>query len=209
MQAKSNTDMETNKFEISQTRKTALRMILYMAMASITMFFAVTTSALLLKKADVLNWAQFPLPNVFGISTLIALASSVLFYLTYKLYQQKNFKVYRWMLFVSSLVSIAFLGSQLVGFQALTKMGMPLNGNVSGSFIYFLAIVHALHIGVGLIAVGVVLSKSYLARTNLQFEGGGNVNPRRVLGLELLSHYWHFVNVLWVYLFLFFYFNYQ
>ena len=76
MQATSNTYMDTSKFEVSAKQKTALRMILYMAMASITMFFAVTTSALLLKKADVLNWAQFPLPNVFVLSTIIAVLSS-------------------------------------------------------------------------------------------------------------------------------------
>lgn len=201
--------METNKFEISQTKKTALRMMLYMTMASITMFFAVTTSALLLKKADVLNWAQFPLPKVFIGSTVIAIFSSVAFYLTYKLYQNKKFTAYRWVLFLSALISIGFVVSQFMGFQALKNMGMPLDGNVAGSFIYFLAIVHALHILFGLLVVAVVMLRSYLARKNMQFEGGGNLNPRRVLGLELLSAYWHFVNALWVYLFLFFYFNYQ
>lgn len=201
--------MEVSNFEVPQARKNALRMILYMAMASITMFFAVTTSALLLKKADVLNWAQFPLPSVFVISTVIAVISSVAFYFTYKLYQAKKFTAYRWMLLLSALISIAFVVSQLIGFQSLKSMGMPLNGNVSGSFVYFLAIVHGLHIVFGLMVVAVVGLRSYLARKSMQFEGAGNVNPRRVLGLELLTAYWHFVNVLWVYLFLFFYFNYQ
>lgn len=204
-----NTYLDNKKTFFTGRTKTALRMMLYMTMASITMFFAVTTSAMLLKKADALNWAQFPLPGVFTISTVLAILSSAGFYITYKLYKDGKFTTYRTMLILSGALSLGFLVSQLIGFRALTVMGMPLTGNVSGSFIYFLSIVHGLHIVVGLIILAVVWLKSYFARKDLTFEGGGNVNPRRVLGLELLTAYWHFVNVLWVYLFLFFYFNYQ
>lgn len=211
MQTITNTYMgfKSDNNKLTESNKTALRMMLYMTMASITMFFAITTSALLLKKADVLNWAQFPLPSPFFTSTVFAILSSVFFYITYKLYQSKKFFSYKLMLVLSGIVSLGFLVFQLLGFQALTEMGMPLTGNVSGSFIYFLAIAHGFHILVGLVIVSIVFVKSYLARKNMEFEGGGKVNPRRVLGLELLTAYWHFVNVLWVYLFLFFYFNYQ
>ncbi len=209
MQVMDNTYIENNSASSIGRSNRALRMMLYMTMASITMFFAVTTSALLLKKADVLNWAQFPLPSVFTVSTVLAVLSSVAFYFTYKLYKDAKFKTYRYLLLVSGFLSFGFLISQLLGFKALTEMGMPLTGNVSGSFIYFLSIVHGLHIVVGLFILAVVWVKSYYARKNMTFEGGGNVNPRRVLGLELLTAYWHFVNVLWLYLFLFFYFNYQ
>jgi len=210
MKAMSNTYLENKENNIiSKTSKTALRMMLYMGMASISMFFAVTTSALLLKKADVMNWAQFPLPNVFFISTVIAVLSSVSFYYTYYLYKHKKFTFYRWMLLISGLISFGFLVSQIIGFYALTSMGMPLSGNVSGSYIYFLAIIHGIHIVVGLLILIIVFIKSYLARKNQNFEGVGIPNPRRVLGLELLTAYWHFVNALWLYLYLFFYFNYQ
>ena len=210
MEAMGNTYFDINsKNNLTESNKTALRMMLYMTMASITMFFAVTTSALLLKKADALNWAQFPLPAPFFTSTVFAILSSLFFFITYKLYNAKRFFIYKIMLLLSGIVSIGFLVFQLLGFKALTEMGMPLSGNVSGSFIYFLAIVHGLHIIVGVVVLLIVFVKSYLARKNMDFEGGGKVNPRRVLGLELLTAYWHFVNVLWVYLFLFFYFNYQ
>lgn len=192
-----------------EDRHTAHRLILYIAMASITMFFAVTTSALLVKKADVLNWAQFPLPNMFFISTIVAVASSACFYFTYKLYKAKKFAAFRWMLVLSGIVSMGFLVSQLLGFEALKEMGLPLTGNVAGSFIYFLAIVHGLHIIGGMVALLVMLFKSYRARKDTQLEGGGNLNIKRLFSLEILTSYWHFVNVLWVYLFLFFYFNYQ
>lgn len=187
----------------------ALKMMLYIAMASITMFFAVTTSALLVKKADGLNWAQFPLPSVFAISSVIAVLSSLAFYASRRLYLQAKFKAYRVGLALSALVSVLFLFSQFMGFKALEGMGLPLTGNVSGSFIYFLAIAHGVHIVVGVFVVFFMLWKSYRARLNNQFEAQGIVNPNRVVAIELLTTYWHFVNGLWLYLFLFFYLIYQ
>lgn len=208
MEIASNT-YQPNIANEQKTQFFALRLMLYIGMASITMFFAVTTSALIVKKGDILNWAQFPLPNVFTISTIIAIISSVLFYYTYKAYKKAKFSQYLLLLFVSGLSGVGFLISQLMGFKALALMDFPLAGNVAGSFIYFLAIAHGLHIIVGLIILKIVWVKSYFSRKDLNFEGSGNVNPRRVLSIELLTTYWHFVNGLWVYLFVFFYFNYQ
>ncbi|MCB9226545.1 MAG: cytochrome c oxidase subunit 3 [Chitinophagales bacterium] len=204
-----NNTYQPNFNEEQKTRAFALRLMLYIGMASITMFFAVTTSSLIVKKADTLNWAQFPLPNVFTISTIIAIISSALFYFTYKTYKKAKFNQYLILLLVSGISGLAFLISQLIGFNALTNMDFPLSGNVSGSFIYFLAIVHGLHIITGLVVLLIVWIKSYLSKKDKEFEGSGIVNPNRVLALELLTTYWHFVNALWVYLYVFFYFNYQ
>lgn len=203
-----NNTYQSNQMGVKE-KHTAQRLILYIAMASITMFFAVTTSALLVKKADVLNWAQFPLPSTFSLSTVFAVASSIGFFFSYKLYKEGKFAAYRWILLVSGLLGAGFLLSQWMGFESLKAMGLPLTGNVAGSFIYFLAIVHGLHIIGGLFALLVVWLKSYLARKDMEFEGAGKMNIKRLFSVEILTSYWHFVNVLWVYLFLFFYFNYQ
>lgn len=190
-------------------KQTALRMMLYIAMASITMFFAVTTSALLVKKADALNWAQFPLPSVFSLSTLVAILSSISFFYSAYLYKKKKFTIAKNFLLLSAFISILFLVSQYMGFIALTKNDFPLNGNVAGSFIYFLAIIHGLHIIGGVFAVAVVSFKINRDLKKPNLEGGGFIQESRVFALELLTSYWHFVNALWVYLFLFFYFIYQ
>ncbi len=207
MQVMNNT-YQSNLVSVKE-KHTAQRLILYIAMASITMFFAVTTSALLVKKADVLNWAQFPLPSVFILSTVFAVTSSVGFFFSYKCYKEQKFSTSRWALFVSGLLGVAFLLSQFMGFESLKAMGLPLMGNVAGSFIYFLAIAHGAHIIGGLLALTVTLVNAYVARNDVHFEGAGNLNIKRLFSLEILTSYWHFVNVLWVYLFLFFYFNYQ
>lgn len=203
-----NSTYQSKQMSVKEKHR-AQRLMLYIAMASITMFFAVTTSALLVKKADVLNWAQFPLPSTFILSTIFAVTSSVGFFLSYKCYKVQKFNISRWALFLSGLLGVAFLISQFMGFESLKAMGLPLTGNVAGSFIYFLALAHGAHIVGGLIALTIVLLKSYLLRNDLQFEGAGKLNIKRLYSLEILTSYWHFVNVLWVYLFLFFYFNYQ
>lgn len=197
-----NTTFDSNK-------RGALRLMLYIAMASITMFFAVTTSAVIVKKADVMNWAQFPLPSIFAVSTVLAIASSLFFYLTYNMYKKQNYALYKVMLVLAILVSAAFLVSQYLGFVSLKEMDFPLAGNVSGSFVYFLAIAHGLHIIGGIVISTIVFIKSHFSSKKLAYEGGNKPFPNRLFSLELLTSYWHFVNVLWVYLYLFFYFNYQ
>jgi len=186
-----------------------LKLMLYISFASIFMFFAVTTSALLLKKGDTLNWVQFKLPSIFFISTFVAVSCSVLLHFSMKLYKQSKFDAFRKLLLLSIFTGLIFLVFQILGFNELSKLGMPLNGNASGSFIWFLALAHGLHVVGGLVFSFVTYVKAYRSRKDPIYELRDIINPRRVLSLELLSTYWHFIDLLWVYLFIFFYFNYQ
>lgn len=185
-----------------------LKLVLYGGMISMFMFFALTTSALLFKKGDVLNWEQFTLPNIFMVSTVLAIACSILIHFSMNLYKAKKFTTFRITLFISILLGIAFLATQVKGFQVLTAMGMPLDGNASGSFIYLIAIVHGLHMLFGLLFSAITFGKAVWNRKDPIYELRDIINPRRVLSLELLTTYWHFVDVLWVYLYIFLYVNY-
>jgi cytochrome c oxidase subunit 3 len=185
-----------------------LKMMLYISFASIFMFFAVTTSALLVKKGDAVNWVDFKLPSIFLVSTVIAICCSVLVHYSLKLYKQAKFESFRKVLALSMLSGIVFLVFQILGFNALTKIGMPLDGNSSGSFIWFLAIAHGLHVVGGIVFSFITYVKARINRNDPIYELRDIINPRRVLSLELLSTYWHFIDLLWVYLYLFFYFNY-
>jgi len=186
-----------------------LKLMLYISFASIFMFFAVTTSALLVKKGDSINWVQFKLPSVFLYSTVIAVLCSVLVHFSLKLYKQSKFDTFRKVLLLSIITGFLFLAMQLFGFKSLTELGMPLAGNASGSFIWFIAIAHGLHVVGGILFSFITYAKAYRNRKDPIYELRDIINPRRVLSLELLSTYWHFIDLLWVYLYLFFYFNYQ
>lgn len=174
-------------------------------MASIIMFFAITTSALLVKKGDIVSWEQFKLPSIFYLSTIILIGSSALMHYSTNLYKKSKFSLSKIVMILSILGSILFIYSQYIGFNKLTEIGMPLAGNASGSFVWVIVGAHALHIMGGLIFSFIILSKSYLGKTKQTNE----VNPKRLLSLELLTIYWHFIDFIWIYLFIFFYFNYQ
>ena len=109
---------------------------------------------------------------------------------------------------LSIIVSIIFIFTQFVGFSKLSEIGMPLAGNASGSFVYVIVLAHALHIVGGLFFSFIILAKSYLPSSKLETKNN-IINPKRLLSLELLTIYWHFIDFIWIYLFIFFYFNYQ
>ena len=172
------------------------------------MFFAITTSALLVKKGDIVSWEAFKLPTVFYLSTAIFLCSSALMHYAKNLYEQTKFSKSRLVMIMSIILSLLFIYTQYLGFQSLEALGKPLDGNASGSFIYVIVIAHALHIIGGVFFSLIILIKAFLNRNDKNFELNNITNPKRLLYMELISIYWHFIDFIWIYLFIFFYFNY-
>ncbi len=184
------------------------KVILYISFASILMFFAITTSALLVKKGDIVSWEAFKLPNIFYISTLILIGSSALMHFAKNSYANAKFTTSRFLLLLSILAFGVFIISQYFGLQQLTSIGKPLSGNSSGSFVWVLVMAHAVHIIGGLLFSSIIAIKAFINRNDKNFELNNKVNPKRLLAFELLNTYWHFMDFVWIYLFIFFYFNY-
>ena len=176
------------------------KLLLWIAICSICMMFAGWTSAFLVRKAQG-NWLLFPMPWSFWISTIVILTSSVTMHLTLRAFTQRNMKLYKAMLASTTFLGVAFMLLQLYGFYQLGQSGITLASNgdgVSGSFIYVISSVHILHMLGGVIALVVMyLVVNFSKKTKIYSS----------TGLEILSTYWHFVDVLWIYLFLFFLLN--
>ena len=176
------------------------KLLLWIAICSICMMFAGWTSAFLVRKAQG-NWLLFPMPWSFWISTIVILTSSVTMHLTLRSFTQRNMKLYKAMLALTTFLGVAFMLLQLYGFYQLGQSGITLASNgdgVSGSFIYVISSVHILHMLGGVIALVVMyLVVNFRKKTKIYSS----------TGLEILSTYWHFVDVLWIYLFLFFLLN--
>jgi len=176
------------------------KLLLWIAICSICMMFAGWTSAFLVRKAQG-NWLLFPMPWSFWISTIVILTSSVTMHLTLRSFTQRNMKLYKAMLASTTFLGVAFMLLQLYGFYQLGQSGVTLASNgdgVSGSFIYVISSVHILHMLGGVIALVVMyLVVNFSKKTKIYSS----------TGLEILSTYWHFVDVLWIYLFLFFLLN--
>jgi cytochrome c oxidase subunit 3 len=182
---------------------------LWIAMASMSMFFAALTSALLVKKGDFNAWENFRLPGVFFFSTITVIATSVAIHYSLIQYRKANFASFRGMLVLSFVLGCLFLLLQLIGWKTMVDGGMTLTYNLSGSFVYLITAMHGLHILGGLITLLVFLIFAHRSRRDPIYELRSIINPKRQLNLELLVSYWHFVDILWVYLYIFFFINYR
>jgi cytochrome c oxidase subunit 3 len=175
-------------------RNTVKKQLLWVALVSISMFFASMLSAFIVEKADVVNWKVFILPDQFEISTVIILVSSFLLFFIKPLLKRE--KSIFGLVFIVLILGILFSYFQIKGWQQLTTEGVYLTGagsNVAGSFLYILTLTHLLHLVGGLVGLCISTIKS---KQNLY-----SIN--NYLGLELTSIYWHFLTILWIILFTF------
>ena len=182
---------------------------LWIGMGAIAMFFAALTSALLIKRGDFRVWQNFRLPSVFLYSTLVIVLTSVTMQLSLMSYRKAKFAAFRWLLVLSFTLATLFLGLQITGWGILKQMGLPLAGNLSGSFIYLITSMHGVHILGGLVVTLIFIVFAIRSRKDPIYELRDIINPKRQLNLELLVSYWHFVDIIWVYLYFFLILNYQ
>ena len=176
------------------------KLLMWIGIASICMMFAGWTSAFLVRKAQG-NWLLFSMPTSFWISTLVILISSATMYFSIKEFKKNNITKFKILFNATTLLGIAFMVLQFMGFAEMHNAGLNLASSsegISGSFIYVISSVHILHMLGGVIAMIIMnfVIKSRIKKNNLSSNG-----------LEILGTYWHFVDVLWIYLFLFFLIN--
>lgn len=167
---------------------------LLLACASMVMMFAGLTSAYLVRQAAG-NWLEFQLPVIFSVNTGVILLSSILLHASYQSFRKGKENLYRWFLLAAVLLGFAFLVLQYQGWLELQKIGIELSTNPSGSFVYAISGIHAAHVLGGVAALVMALVHAFV----LPYK----VTTQRKLRFELTLIYWHFVDLLWVYLFVF------
>lgn len=166
---------------------------MWVAISSIIMMFAGLTSAYIVRQSQG-HWVYYNLPVIFYISTAFIAMSSVTMHLGVKAFKSRMMPRFKSMMWLTILLGVAFGISQYVGFQQLYAGGVKIDGNPSESFIFIIAGLHLLHIAGGIIALLIVFFRAF--RTN--------VKVYNTTGLEVMATYWHFVDILWIYLFIFF-----
>ncbi len=165
---------------------------LWVAIGSLLMMFAGLTSAYIVKRNQA-NWQSFELPLFFWYSTAAIVLSSITIYLAEKAFKQRLMQKYRSLVVATLLLGVLFIVFQLLGFQQFWKQGIPLGKNVSNDFLYVIVGLHAVHVFGGLVALIVLFAKAFSSKTRTY-----NSVP-----VELVSTYWHFVDILWIYLLIF------
>ncbi len=165
---------------------------LWVGIGSLVMMFAGLTSAYIVKRNQA-NWQTFDLPVLFWYSTAAIIVSSVTAYLATKAFKERAMRRYRQMLVATFLLGVLFIVLQLLGFWQLWSKGITLQANVSYSFLYVIVGLHAVHVIGGVIALLVLFAKAFSSKKRIY-----NSIP-----IELASTYWHFVDILWIYLLIF------
>ncbi|HQW55241.1 MAG TPA: cytochrome c oxidase subunit 3 [Saprospiraceae bacterium] len=172
-----------------------LKFALWTGIGSIIMMFIALTSAYIVRQAAG-NWLEFKLPSIFMLSTFTILLSSVTLQMAYSAFRKGQESSYKLLLLSTLALGMIFILFQYQGWLQMRATGIELSGNPSGSFVYILSGLHVAHVIGGL---GVLSLACYHAFT-LPYK----VTKRRLLRLQLTSQYWHFVDILWIYLFIFF-----
>ena len=165
---------------------------LWVGIGSILMMFAGLTSAYIVKRNQA-NWVTFEIPQLFWYSTVAILLSSASLFLAVRSFRRREMGRYRQLVSVTMLLGVLFIVLQTLGFMQLWSKGITLHSNVSYQFLYVIVGLHAAHVAGGVIALLVTFGKAFSKKTR----------SYDIVPVELVSTYWHFVDILWLYLLIF------
>jgi cytochrome c oxidase subunit 3 len=166
---------------------------MWLFLLSVVMIFASLTSGYIVRKAEG-NWVDFELPPIFWLTTGILLVSSLTHHLAFVNAKKDNLaQVKGWML-ITALLGVSFLVTQWYSWVYLVNINVYFSGNnVAGSFLYVLTGLHMLHVVSAVIFVLITTWRTQFYK----------VHSKNLLGIELCATYWHFLDILWIYLFVF------
>ncbi|MFI0490005.1 heme-copper oxidase subunit III [Flavobacterium sp.] len=175
------------------------KLLLLFAMISMVMMFAGLTSAFVVSKSRA-DWLKdFQLPTAFYFSTVVIIGCSVTFHLAKKAIQKDNQSATTAFLLGTLALGVLFVILQFVGFGQIVANGYYFTGaesSITTTFLYIVTVVHLIHLAGGLISLLIIIFNQFKHK----------YNSSQILGIELGAMYWHFLDLLWVYLFLFLFF---
>jgi len=175
------------------------KLLLLFGMLSMFMMFAGLTSAYIVS-ASRKDWIhEMVLPSAFTFSTIVIVMSSITIHfakLAIKRDDRKNTSLF---LLGTLALGIAFVFFQFKGFSQIVDMGFFFTGSestITTTFLYMLVILHMVHLFAGVISLLIIIYNHFKQK----------YNSSQTIGIELGAMFWHFLDLLWVFLFLFLYF---
>jgi cytochrome c oxidase subunit 3 len=169
---------------------------LWVAIGSIVMMFAGLTSAYIVKRSQA-NWALVEMPVIFWFSTVAILLSSLTIYMAQKAFGNREMRKYRQLLGLTAGLGLVFLVLQIIGFAGYEQQDIRLTGagsNASYSFLLAIAALHGVHVLGGVITLIVIYIRAVSTKSR----------NYSAVPVDVAATYWHFVDLLWIYLFIFF-----
>jgi len=175
---------------------------IWVAVAAISMTFASLISALIVRQGVAPDWLHFQLPRILYLNTAILLASSVTLEICRRAFDlrpdfsgeesrdgEAAARAFPWLCATMAL-GLFFVLGQVMAWRDLVAKGLFLSSSPSSSFFYVLTALHGLHLLGGIAGLAYVL---YRLRLSAGLRQGA------LLGVAAV--YWHFMDGLWVFLF--------
>ena len=183
-------------FQDPEWRWNRYRIGMWVGLASVAMMFTSLSSAYIVRSASSNDWVQLPMPRVLLASTALLVASSLTLETARRKLKAALNAVYSRWLFATVLLGVAFLVAQLIAWRQLSRQGIYLATNPHSSFFYLLTGAHAVHLLGGMLGLVFLWLRS--KRPVVEKE----LIARRKAATDAVSIYWHFMDALWIYLFL-------
>ncbi len=171
------------------------KFLMWLFIVTIVMLFAALTSAYIVRRAEG-NWLEFDLPDLLWVSSGVILVSSITMHWAYVSARRDSIGAMKVATLLTSLLGVAFMVTQWQAWSQLVDQQVFFAGsgsNPSGSFMYVLTGLHALHIVAGLIFLFIVLGKAFRQQ----------IHAKSMTVMEMGATFWHFLGGLWIYLFMF------
>ncbi len=169
------------------------KFLMWIALASIVMMFAGLTSAYIVKSQQA-SWQGILIPKSFWYSTPVILLSSLTLQMALRSFKDREMNKYRLLIATTLILGLLFVAMQYFGFQELWAGGVTLQGSGAGQFLYVIAGLHGLHVLGGIMALLIIFITAFFGKTKTYSS----------IPVEVTAMYWHFVDILWVYLLIFF-----
>ena len=182
-------------------RREPFAFMLYLAIVGSGLLFFFLLLVFITKEVRNQN-IPLKIPGVFWVSTFVIIASSLTLQGANKAFKEERFRSYRLNISLTLLAGILFIVLQGLGWQKMLSAGITMANNTGGMFIYVLSGLHILHTIGGLIALASA-NKDAFQRMQYVDSFVYSVNPPNQLKIKLISIYWHFIDILWIILFLF------
>lgn len=183
-----------NLEDLEQSRK-AKKFNLWLGIIGMFMMFAALSSGFIVYTASgVDKGIKTILPQAFIYSTLTIIVSSITLHMAYAAAKIGNIGKQKLLLLTTVVLGVVFFVLQVDAWTVLTLKGVYfINNNASQSFIYIFTGLHLLHIIAGI----VVLLRAFVGTVR------GIPQDDNVFRMDLATVFWHFLDLLWIYIYVF------
>ncbi len=193
-----NNSRNNDSFEEAETYSSnKFRIATWFLLLVVLMTFGGLISAyVVISTNGVMEWKPFDLPIQVWISTNLILASSITYTISQKALNLENQeKAKKWLL-ATTVFGGMFIASQILSWLELVRRGVYVESNPYAGFFYILTGVHAIHVVGGIAVLGYVVLRTW-HKTSSDEE----LSKRKTIS-NAVGWYWHFMDALWIVLFL-------